>query len=221
MRTVVLSAIFVAAALPFQVAASTVDFNFAGPGVSGSIELTYGTATDSKYPQAFEVTGISGVFSDSNNGLNLVDVPIGPLEPINHATPEPTNLLAPNDFSRFAVASGLSPQNNGFLTFDNLYYPGGSPQTASDYPGAGGILDIYGLMFNIGGGQVVDLWSNGDFGGGADYGVAVATSATALDYVAGGVTVTPEPGALPFLCAGLISMVIWRVKRGAKSRLES
>ena len=49
----------------------------------------------------------------------------------------------------WSLASGLSPQNNGFLTFDNLYYPGGSPQTASDYPGAGGIFDIYGLMFNV------------------------------------------------------------------------
>ena len=55
----------------------------------------------------------------------------------------------------------------------------------------GGILDIYGLLFDIGGGRVVDLWSNGDFSGtGAgpiDYGVAVATHDTALDYVGGGV----------------------------------
>jgi len=207
--------------LPCQITANTVDFNFTGPGVSGNFELTYGTATDSKYPQAFEVTGISGVFSDSNNGLDLVNVPIGPLEPINHATPESTNLLAPNDFSRFAVASGLSPDNNGFLTYDNLYWPGGSPQTASDYPGAGGILDIYGLMFDIGGGEVVDFWSNGDFGSGPDYGVAVATSAVALDYVSGGVVVTPEPGLLPLLGAGLIGMLVWRMRRSGGHRFRN
>lgn len=207
--------------LPCEVTANTVDFSFTGPGVSGNIDLTYGTATDSKYPQAFEVTGISGVFSDSNNGLDLVNVPIGPLEPINHATPESTNLLAPNDFSKFAVASGLSVDNNGVLTYDNLYWPGGSPQTATDYPGAGGILDIYGLMFDIGGGKVVNLWSNGDFGGGPDYGVAVATSAMALDYVSGGVVVTPEPGPLPLLGAGVIGMLVWRMRRSGVDRFSN
>ncbi|HEX5227304.1 MAG TPA: hypothetical protein VFW44_06315 [Bryobacteraceae bacterium] len=213
MRKLILPAMLVAVWLPCQVAANTVDFSFVGPGVSGNIQLTYGTATDAKYAQAFEVTGISGTFSDSNNGLNLVNVPIGPLEPITHDTPEPGNTLAPNDFSRFAVASGLPADNNGFLTYDNLYYPGGSPQTANDYPGAGGILDIYGLMFDIGGGTVVDLFSNGDFGGGPDYGVGVANSAKALDYVAGGVVVTPEPGALPVLITALIGMLAWRVRR--------
>ncbi len=105
---------------------------------------------------------------------------------------------------------------NGFLTYDNLYYPAGSPPTASDYPVHGGFLDIYGLMFNIGGGRVVDFWSNGDFSmtgtGPIDYGVGVATSAAALDYVSGGVSLTPEPGALGLLCSGggLLGMLLWR-----------
>ncbi|HET9644123.1 MAG TPA: hypothetical protein VFP68_12360 [Burkholderiaceae bacterium] len=47
--------------------------------------------------------------------------------------PEAGNLLAPNDFSRFAVAAGLGPENNGFLSYDNLYWTGGAPQSASDY----------------------------------------------------------------------------------------
>jgi hypothetical protein len=85
------------------------------------------------------------------------------------------------------VAAGLPAQNNGFLTYDNLFYPGGSPQTASDYPFHGGFLDIYGLMFDIGGGMVVDFWSNGDSSpsgtGPIDYGVAVATKDLALNYV--------------------------------------
>jgi hypothetical protein len=201
------------ASAPWQANAGTVDLSFVGSGVSGTLQLTYGAATDAKYPQAFEVTGITGFFSDSNNGLNIVNVPAGPLEPIHHDTPEPTNLLAPNDFSRFAVATGLSPQNNGFLTYDNLYYPGGSPQTASDYPVKGGFLDIYGLMFDIGGGRVVNFWSNGDFSGTGkgpiDYGVGVATHAAALDYVGGGVSVTPEPSAWVLMVAGL-GMLAWR-----------
>jgi hypothetical protein len=119
------------AAMAGQARATTVGINFSGPGVSGALELTYGAATDAKYPNAYEVTGISGTFSDSNNGLNIVNAPVGSLVAITHDTPEPTNLLAPNDFSRFAVASGLPLINNGFLTYTNLFWPGGSPQVAS------------------------------------------------------------------------------------------
>lgn len=194
------------ASLPWPANASTFDFSFVGPGVTGTIQLTYGTATDAKYSNAFEVTGISGTFSDSNHGLNIVNTPILSLEPINYATPEPTNLLAPHDFSKFLVATGTS---HGQLTYDNLFWPGGSPQTASSYPPHGGFLDIYGLLFDIGGGRVVDFWSDGDANGvgtGPIYGVSVATSAAALDYVRGGVSITPEPGTFVMLGSGIIGL---------------
>jgi len=216
------AALLAAASLPWQANASTFDFTFTGPGVSGSIELTYGSATDAKYPQAFEVTDLSGTFSDSNNGLNLVNVPVGALMPITRDTPEPGNLLAPNDFSRFAVATGLDPQSNGFLTYDNLLWPGGSPPTASDYPLHGGFLDIYGLMFTLGNGDVVDLWSAGNITGTPpiSYGVGVATHSTALDYVSGGVTATatPEPGTVVLLGGGLLALMGWRRAATRRSR---
>jgi len=177
--------------------AGTFGFNFAGPGVSGRIDLTYGSTTDAKYSQAFEVTGITGYFTDTNNGLNIVNAPITGLVPLNNTDPlvdpKPGNELAPANFSKFFVGNGNA---RGRLTFDNLFWPGGSPATASgpewaDYKG--GFLDIYGLMFTIDGGYAVNFWNVKD----NDYGLAVATSEadpaarTQLDYVMSGVTV-PE-----------------------------
>lgn len=219
MKVVLSATLLLAASLSQYANAGTVVLNFGGSGVSGSLTLTYGPGTDAKYPEAFEVTGISGIFSDTNSGLGIVDAPVLGLIPIRHDTPEPTNLLAPNDFSRFAVATGLDPISNGFLTYSNLYYPGGSPQTASDYPLHGGVLDIYGLMFDIGGGRVVDFWSNGTLSGagtGPIYGVAVATSEVALDYV-GGVTLAPEPSTVALFGGGLLAFVLFR-RRAARAR---
>jgi hypothetical protein len=220
-------ALWIAAALAGmavgEARAATTPIYFSGPGVSGSLVITYGPATDAKYSNAFEITGISGTFTDTNISPNIVDAPVCPLVAINHATPEPSNLLAPKDFSRFAVAAGLPAINNGFLTYDNLFWPSGAPPTASDYPGAGSFLDIYGLMFSIGTNEVVDLFSNGvgfglEPGSPAVFGVAVATASTSLNYVANGVTAsTPEPSTWAMMILGVAGLAFagYRTSRKA------
>jgi hypothetical protein len=199
-------------ALVGQAHSATMPIKFSGPGVSGSLAITFGAATDAKYPTtAFEITNVTGTFTDTNNGLDIVDASVS-LFPILSppSAPESTNLLAPHDFSKFAVASGLPVMSNGFVTYDNLFWPGNAPATASDFPGAGTFLDIYGLAFTIGGGTVVDLFSYGlGFGPpGAVFGLAVVTSRTTLDYFpnAGIAASTPEPSTWAKMILGFAGL---------------
>ena len=82
------AALAVATAASSTAQAQSYSFSFSGPGVWGSIVLSYGAMTDAKYPGAHEVTGISGWFNDTNNGLNISNASITGLVPINHATPD-------------------------------------------------------------------------------------------------------------------------------------
>ena len=224
-----IQAALILASLSFQAKASTFTFDFAGSGVSGAITVTYGAATDTKVTTGHVVNGVTGTYSDSNLGLNIVNAAITGLVPINPTAPDSTNFLAPADFSRF-TASGLDsvgdmPPAPGApaptsLSYDNLFYPGGSPGVATDYPFGGGVLDIYGLIFALNNGDVVNLWSNGvPPGGSLSYGAAVVngTNNQALDYESAGVQVTPEPSSLALIAGGLFGLLALR-KRAAAAR---
>jgi hypothetical protein len=211
LKYIMMAALVAAASFPAQ--AGTFMFDFAGSGVSGSVKLTYAPNPNTGAPLgtspnpfdpigSYIVTGATGSFADANIGLATA---ITGIVASNPANPQPTNLLAPHSFGFYPIASGvMTPEGvaPGF-SYDNLFYPAGSPQTASDYPFHGGFLDIYGLVFTTASGVAVNFWSNGDFGGGATYGAAVTDGRTPLDYV-GDITVAavPEPAGWLMMLAG-------------------
>ena len=100
------------------------------------------------------------------------------------------------------------------FTYDNLFYPGGSPRTATDYPFGGGVFDIYGVVFTTASGHSFDFWSNGDVPGvGINYGFGLTDGTDLLDYVDGvGVNAVPEPATWLMLLAGF-AMVGAMVRR--------
>jgi hypothetical protein len=197
-------------ALVGQAHAATMPLTFSnGAGVSGSLVITFGPATDGKYPTSgFEITAVSGTFTDTN--LNINNAPVTSLVAINHATPldDPPNLLAPDDFSHFAVANNLPVESRGFITYDNLFWPGGAPPTASAYPGDGNVLDIYGLMFTVGTSTAIDLFSNGvGFAPpGLEFGAVIANHDTLLDTVSNIALSTPEPSTWAMMVLGFAGL---------------
>lgn len=203
--------------------ANSVNFSFSGSGVSGSGTLTYTQGAGG----AGAITGITGTFTDNNAGINgkpsIVNVPITGLVAINPVVPLPAEVTAP-DFSRFAVAGGVpgTPPSNS-LSYDNTFYPDGSPVVCTDYPFSGGFLDVYGVLFTLSDGHVVGLWSNGDQPSGLSYGVAVADASNTYDYVSGGVDASVSAVPLPAAAwmglstlAGLAGISVLR-KRAARA----
>lgn len=221
-------------ALAPHAVATPVHIGFNGAGGSGHVLLTVGPDTTAGDPataphEAQLITNASGTFSDTN--LSMTNVPITGVMARNFATPDDVtsgkwkvgDVPFPKSFSTLA-ASKLPPTDTA-ITFDDLFYPGGSPQTCFDYPFFGGFLDGYGVMFTLNNGGFVDLWSDGvtaagAFGptwpGGLTYGFAVITlnsdnQLEVSDFQFNGVrAAVPEPDLLWLFGAAMLGLFAWR-----------
>lgn len=168
---------------------------------------------------AMYITDASGTF----NGMSIAGV-----KALSHGPASPGEIL-PDSFSWIYTTTG---QNS----YDNLFYPDGSPivcpptpANGGGYPFFGGFLDTYGVMFALDNGGFIGLWSDGVtppgvFGptGGLTWGINVfkpdGNSGYTLEssQFAGAWAAVPEPDYLWLFGIAILGLFAWR--RAAETR---
>jgi hypothetical protein len=223
MKSHLIAALVLAAAVAFTSAAmaNEFSFSFSGSGITASGTFTVSQTSTTGVDH---ITGIKGTFSDTNYGVSGAIV--GLYQPVSYRS----NTLA---------TPGIAYTTGG-LSYDDTFYPAGnSPAICYDivngkveltYPFSGGVFDIFGVTFNIAGpgGYVGELWSNGDVGyGPIVYAAGLANASGLVDDPNssptspippgrfGSLTVgaVPEPGSLVLFGIGLLGLTaLWAAR---------
>lgn len=208
--------------------ADVVRIHFSNPVLgSGYADLTTGPARpdDTVNPNnvPLAITGASGTF----NGTAITGV-----RDIDHTT-APGEVL-PYSYSLFSIP-GYGDHDG--VSYDNLFYAGGSPlicylDGSLVYPFSGGFLDLMGVMFTLGNGTFLDLWSFGNtapdfFGpgwpGGLTYGMKLIVPGTDGSWMVAGAppfatASVPEPGFLWLFGALVLGLFAWRRSSEARRK---
>lgn len=229
-KTWLLTAAAMLALAPYA-QANVVRIHFSGAVGSGYADLTVGSTdpadvVDPAHPPKM-ITGATGKFGGTT---------ITGLQPLNHATPPPGEVL-PSSYSLFSIP-GYGDHDG--VSYDNLFYAGGSPliclvDGTPVYPFSGGFLDLMGVMFTLDNGDFLDLWSFGNtapdfFGpgwpGGLTYGLKLIQpdGNGGYEVVAAPPFATasvPEPEFLWLFGAALLGLFAWRRSSEARKRTRS
>ena len=187
--------------------ADQLNFSFNGNGISASGSFTYTPSTT--VPGADEITSITGNFSDTNVGVS------GPIQ----------GLYSPVSYVN--TIPGVAHTTGGF-TYDDLFFPNGNAAAdCPNYPFTGGALDIFGVAFDVKGGYVGEIWSNGNIPGlGTVYASGLANADGFLDNPNTGpnapappgrygeLNITPEPSSVLLFGSGLFGLaaLVWERK---------
>jgi hypothetical protein len=193
--------------------AGTATYYISGAGVSGHVTLNFAPDTYVGDPAGtYIVTAATGVFSDpafSSSPLSITGVE----SPGSVDSGRPTG--APYTFSNFAVTDGFpnpgAPGGTAYsLSYDNALYPAGTTVICDGF-GPGGQLDVFGLLFTLGNGDVLNLWSDGTGTPVANapgiYGFSIADGTQSYGYVFEGVSfATPEPSTWAMMALGFAGL---------------
>jgi hypothetical protein len=216
MLALAISASLSAAAFAPEALANVVTFSFNGSGITASGTLT---ASQSATPGVYDITNITGTFSDTNAGVSGAIT--GLYQPVSYESD---------------TSVGIAFTSAG-LSYDDTYYPAGnSPPLCYDpvthqltYPFSGGVLDDFGVTFDVAGGYIGEFWSNGDIPGtGVVYAAGLSNATTLLDDPNSGSDTTapgeygnfvtaPEPDTLMLLGAGVLGLIAFTTRRRKNS----